>query len=192
MLKINDMEKYKLLSLYFLYFFLIFGNILGINIGNSIFLSSSSTGISKLPYMYISFAIITSIITFFSIFFIDRIKRDSMFLGTISTIFIITLLFFSFFRELSGSFGIILIYLTVQIIWLITIMQFWTIANDLCNTREAKRLFPLISSGGLTGSLISGFIVSYLLTVLKIKYLILIWSFSILMGIIIFGAGGWP
>ncbi|MCK5684133.1 HEAT repeat domain-containing protein [bacterium] len=65
-------------------------------------------------------------------------------------------------------------------------MQFWALANDLCNTREAKRLFPLISSGGLIGSLLSGFIISYTLSLFSITHVILVWSAATIISIMLF------
>lgn len=36
-------------------------------------------------------------------------------------------------------------------------LLFWNIANDLFNTRQSKRLFPLITAGGVMGSIIGSF-----------------------------------
>ena len=36
-------------------------------------------------------------------------------------------------------------------------LLFWNLANDLFNTRQSKRLFPLITAGGVTGGIIGSF-----------------------------------
>ena len=36
-------------------------------------------------------------------------------------------------------------------------LLFWNMANDLFNTRQSKRLFPLISAGGVCGDILAGF-----------------------------------
>jgi hypothetical protein len=36
-------------------------------------------------------------------------------------------------------------------------MLFWNLANDLFNTRQAKRLFPLITAGGVIGQILASF-----------------------------------
>ncbi|MGD8367079.1 MAG: Npt1/Npt2 family nucleotide transporter [Desulfobacterales bacterium] len=36
-------------------------------------------------------------------------------------------------------------------------LLFWNMANDLFNTRQSKRLFPLLSAGGVCGDILAGF-----------------------------------
>ncbi|MBI4797289.1 MAG: cyclic nucleotide-binding protein, partial [Desulfarculus sp.] len=36
-------------------------------------------------------------------------------------------------------------------------LVFWNMANDLFNTRQSKRLFPLISAGGVLGAILASF-----------------------------------
>jgi ATP/ADP translocase len=36
-------------------------------------------------------------------------------------------------------------------------LLFWNLANDLFNTRQSKRLFPLITAGGVIGGIIGSF-----------------------------------
>ena len=36
-------------------------------------------------------------------------------------------------------------------------MVFWNLANDLFNTRQSKRLFPLITAGGVLGGVVGSF-----------------------------------
>ena len=36
-------------------------------------------------------------------------------------------------------------------------LLFWNLANDLFNTRQSKRLFPLITAGGVVGQILSSF-----------------------------------
>jgi Cyclic nucleotide-binding domain/TLC ATP/ADP transporter len=40
---------------------------------------------------------------------------------------------------------------------LLIAMLFWNLANDLFNTRQSKRLFPLISAGGVLGQILGSF-----------------------------------
>jgi len=38
-----------------------------------------------------------------------------------------------------------------QVIWYFSLMQFWTFVGDLFDTRQAKRVFPLLAVGALLG-----------------------------------------
>ena len=47
-------------------------------------------------------------------------------------------------------------------------LLFWNLANDLFNTRQSKRLFPLITAGGVLGDIIGSFgtpILSQIITI---------------------------
>jgi AAA family ATP:ADP antiporter len=47
-------------------------------------------------------------------------------------------------------------YVWTSIFGIITVTQVWTVANQVLDMRQAKRLFPLISSGGVMGSALGG------------------------------------
>jgi ATP/ADP translocase len=40
---------------------------------------------------------------------------------------------------------------------ILLVLLFWNLANDLFNTRQSKRLFPLITAGGVVGGIIGSF-----------------------------------
>ncbi len=48
-------------------------------------------------------------------------------------------------------------YVWASIFGIIVITQVWTVANQVLDLRQAKRLFPLISSGAILGSTVGGF-----------------------------------
>ena len=47
-----------------------------------------------------------------------------------------------------------IIWLTEQVIVLVTFTMMWGAAGDACDTRQAKRLFPLLASAGITGGFV--------------------------------------
>ena len=46
------------------------------------------------------------------------------------------------------------IWLTEQVVVLVTFTMMWSAAGDACDTRQAKRLFPLLASAGITGGFV--------------------------------------
>ncbi len=53
-------------------------------------------------------------------------------------------------------------YIWVAIFGVITGTQFWLLANEIYNAREAKRLFGLIGAGAISGGIFGGYLTSYL------------------------------
>ena len=48
------------------------------------------------------------------------------------------------------------LYVYVEIMGALCLMQFWTLANELFNAREAKRLYGLIGAGGTVANIVIG------------------------------------
>jgi ATP/ADP translocase len=61
-------------------------------------------------------------------------------------------------------------------------LVFWNLANDLFTTRQSKRLFPLITAGGVLGGVIGSFATPFLAKVLFLDNLMLAYFCIALMG----------
>lgn len=55
-------------------------------------------------------------------------------------------------------------------------MLFWNLANDLFNTRQSKRLFPLITAGGVIGQILGSFATPWLVRWLYFDNLLLVYT----------------
>ncbi|MBW2238654.1 MAG: hypothetical protein JRF39_06385 [Deltaproteobacteria bacterium] len=62
-------------------------------------------------------------------------------------------------------------------------LLFWNLANDLFNTRQSKRLFPLITAGGVLGDIIGSFGTPIMARIISMDNLLLIY-----LGITMLGA----
>ncbi len=62
---------------------------------------------------------------------------------------------------------------------------FWNLANDLFNTRQSKRLFPLITAGGVMGGVIGSFGTPFLAKTISIDNLMFIYLGTTLMGAVV-------
>jgi len=62
---------------------------------------------------------------------------------------------------------------------------FWNLANDLFNTRQSKRLFPLITAGGVMGGVIGSFGTPFLLRVISIDNLMFVYLGTSLAGALV-------
>ena len=59
---------------------------------------------------------------------------------------------------------------------------FWNLANDLFNTRQSKRIFPLITAGGICGGIIGSFGTPPLVRLISMDNLMIIYLFTTLAG----------
>ena len=63
-------------------------------------------------------------------------------------------------------------------------LVFWNLANDLFNTRQSKRLFPLLSVGGVLGGVIGSFGTPFLAKVMSLDNLMLAYLGTTMLGAI--------
>ena len=84
-----------------------------------------------------------------------RVRRDRMAVGTAA---LFAILFAGFwFLEKSHHKGLYTaLYIYVEVMGALALVQFWTLANELFNAREAKRLYGLIGAGGTAANIIVG------------------------------------
>ncbi len=69
-------------------------------------------------------------------------------------------------------------------------LLFWNMANDLFNTRQSKRLFPLLSAGGVCGDILAGFGTPSLARWIMIDNLLFVYLGLTLMGAVVVRAMG--
>jgi len=69
-------------------------------------------------------------------------------------------------------------------------MFFWNLANDMFNTRQSKRLFPLITAGGVIGQILSSFATPFLARWLMLDNLLFIYLGTTLAGAVVVATMG--
>jgi len=131
--------------------------------------------IELLPMMYIAVAVGVS--TFASIYgyFADRYRRDKIIVTSLALgASFLAVIWLAIVTEVTGPWIYPVLYVFVDIVGGISIIQFWTYANDIFSSREAKRLFGIIGAGGVISNIICGFAVGGLSKFLHTQHLILI------------------
>jgi hypothetical protein len=61
-------------------------------------------------------------------------------------------------------------------------LLFWNLANDLFNTRQSKRLFPLITAGGVIGQILGSFATPFVARWLHLDNLLIVYTATTLAG----------
>ncbi|HOX27660.1 MAG TPA: Npt1/Npt2 family nucleotide transporter, partial [bacterium] len=171
---IHEGEHGRVLLSLLIFLIVMSGIIFGRNARDSIFLKN--VGIKYLPYMYLLNAVFVVIVSTVYSSFVDKIDRTKFTVGS----FLIYAGVAVASRILLGmklQWFYSMCYVLVQIIWLIGLMQFWTLMGDVFDTRESKRLFPLISTGGLLGMVVAGLGGKYLVSAIGgTENLFLVWA----------------
>jgi len=169
---------------FFILLFICFASaILGDSVAEALILSHYSA--SLIPRMYMVNALFLFISSLFLMSLIDRVDRGLFFL-----IFTIIHCIVLFLVWCAVSFGITLLYIPLfsysYISKIFLFLMFWTLANDIIDSRSAGKNFPFIAAGGTLGAIIISFTIPWLLKVMAAKSLLLIWIFLCLVILLFF------
>jgi len=136
-------------------------------------------GVDKLPYVYIGIALIAGLVMQAYGRLAQRTKRNHLIIG--SNLFFITniLVFWWLFRYkwLWLGYGL---YIWAGIFSAISVAQFWLIANNIFNPRQAKRLFGFILSGGTLGGIFAGILSQGIVDTIGTENLFLVTALQVL------------
>lgn len=149
-------EDYVNSSLLFMYLFLVITSLM---IGKSV---STALFISKYGALYLPYAIIgqTILLTVLIAFYLRLSRRLQPSLLISFTLLLLAsnavLLWGMLHFKIAGVIPIL--YMWGGIFGVIAPMQVWTMGNFIFNTREARRYFGFISSGGILGFVFGGFV----------------------------------
>ncbi|MCP3944810.1 MAG: cyclic nucleotide-binding domain-containing protein [Desulfobacteraceae bacterium] len=146
-------------------------------------------GVEYLPIVNMLNAVITFFITGFLTTFIGKISGARL----LSWIFIISGISVTIIRLLI-PFGSDLLYPLLFMLKsqfeLLQALLFWNLCNDLFNMRQSKRLFPLLTAGGVIGLIIGGFTTPYFAKTFNLDNMLYLYLATTLMGACIVQAMG--
>lgn len=133
----------------FAYFFLVITSYYVIKpVRNSLFLER--VGADNLPYIYILTAIVVGVVVSYYARHVEKVRRIYLLLGTLAFL-ASNLLLFRWALRYEGILTSGTFYIWAKLFPLLLVSQFWLVANELFDTRQAKRLFGLIGGGGILG-----------------------------------------
>jgi hypothetical protein len=164
--------------------FIFCGAIVGETI--SISLVVSAFGSKILSQLYLVNGLLLYGLPLFLLSKIDRVDRGNLLsrqLLVISGILVFILLIITFVSHYQIPFKNAIIFLLYPISYLsktILFLTFWTLANDLYTTSEAKKTFPIIAAWGMAGGLTGACTARILITVLPSESIIVLWAASFL------------
>ena len=160
------------------------GIMFGRNARDSLFLIYF--GVQYLPIMYFANAAFLVLCSVGYTTLVDRIERGK-FLAGVSIIFVVALIASRFVLLGHPHWFYPVLYIEAQVVWYFSLMQFWTFAGDLFDTRQAKRVFPFLAVGALLGMIGVGLGSKKLVHTLGTENLLLVWAGLILASLVLGG-----
>ncbi len=157
------------------------GQGMGDNAASALFLLRY--GVDFLPYMYLFLGALTFITTLAYSAALGRFDKGNFFSWMI-TAFIGLLILERAAILFPFSFLYPVLWLTVNGVSMILGTFVWNIAGEVCDARQAKRLFPLFTSAGILGSVIGNAVTGVIARLLGTDNLLLL--YAILLGAALF------
>jgi ATP/ADP translocase/HEAT repeat protein len=125
----------------------------GRSVRDALFLAHADR--TELAWMYVASAAAVALAGIFYAPLSARVRRDRMAVGS-ALLFAAAFIAIWFAERRGASSVYYLLYVYVEWMGALTLVQFWTLANELFHAREARRLYGLIGSGGMIANILVG------------------------------------
>ena len=170
-----------------LFFLIHLSDILLNNFGETAFLKRF--GVEYLPVIYMT----NAVVTFFIMGVLTGIMAKIPGSRLLSYMLVVSGISIGLIRLLI-PFGFQFIYPVIYVLKsqyeVLLGLLFWDMANDLFNTRQSKRIFPLLSAAGVFGGILGGFITPTLARTIHIDNIMLVYMIScILAALVVYRMG---
>jgi len=140
-------------------------------ISNALFVAN--IGAKNLPLTYIGCAVTLVISGIILLPIIDKMQRHRVYILTASILSGFIFICYGMIL-LKQSWIYYFLYIVSYIMDTVLFLEFWLIASDLCDARQAKRIFPLIIGWSLVGGMIGAFGTKFLVKYFATAQLLLI------------------
>lgn len=133
---------------------------------NAIFLSK--VGVEALPFAYVMVAFTALIFTLLYNRYITRTSPLRIFYTSIQvSVILLILIGIILWTPWLDTFGAYLFYLFISIFGILSASQFWIMANQVFDAREARKYFGIIGFGAIAGGVTGGYLASIISTLLQ-------------------------
>ncbi len=164
---------------------IVFVLLLGRTVRDALYLSRA--GVEDLPWMYVGVSVLTTAATLVYTRVIGSFSMRAV-APALQFLFAASFTAFALLIKTSGSIVYAALYLWVEVLAALTIIQFWNMANSQFNPRQAKRLYGFIAAGQAGGNLLCGLIATGAGTLFPVDGLVWVIAIgSALAGLIYFG-----
>ncbi|HXD10221.1 MAG TPA: Npt1/Npt2 family nucleotide transporter, partial [Anaerolineales bacterium] len=133
-----------------------------------------------LPYMYIGLGITSMLTSFVITVALGRIPKSVLY--TAIPVLIAALLLGARFALLTRLLWLYpLLWLGKEVLNSLINLVIWGVAGVVCDTRQAKRLFPLFNASRILGQVVGGFATGALVNIIGTENLLIVWAGSLIL-----------
>lgn len=141
-------------------------------------------GVDYLPYMFIGLGITSMLTSFLITAALGRIPKKILYLAV--PIFVALILFGARLAIQTDWRGLYpALWLGKEVLNSLIGLVLWGVAGIVCDTRQAKRLFPLFNASRILGQVIGGFATGALVGIIGTENLLLVWAGSLLLSFLL-------
>src|SRR5215207_3450983 len=141
-------------------------------------------GVEYLPYMFVGLGITNMIMSFGVTAILSRVPRQILYIAV--PLLISMLLIVARFALLTGANWLYpALWLGKEALNILVSLVLWGIAGVVCDTRQAKRLFPLFNAARILGQVIGGFVTGLLVASIGTENLLLVWAGTLLIAFLL-------
>ncbi len=144
-------------------------------------------GVQYLPFMYVALGLVTLATSLLLTALLGRASRRWLYL-TLPLVLSAVLILARLLVGLRLNWFYPVLWLGMYLLWTLQGSLTWGLAGTVCNTRQAKRLFPLIGAGGILGIAVGGLLTRWLVDRLGTENLLLVWAGALLLSYLFVGA----
>ena len=137
-----------------LFFLLAANNVIKI-VRDSLFLNRFP--ITELAYVYLLAGVLAGAMLSLYARYTSRLSLSRVILGSHAFIISNVIIFWLLIAFYDFAWVLYAFYMWSAIVGLVVVAQFWTLANDMFNPREGKRLFGILTAGGTLGGIAGAF-----------------------------------
>jgi HEAT repeat protein len=143
-------------------------------------------GVDYLPYMFFGLGLMNMLTSFGITASLSRISRSLLYIYMPALLAIVILLArLALLTEWNWVYPVL--WLSKEILNTLIGLLVWGLANMVCDTRQAKRLFPLFNASRILGAVVGGFTTGALVAVIGTENLLLVWAGTMFVTFIISG-----
>ena len=141
-------------------------------------------GVEYLPYMFVGLGITSMILSFGFSAALGSLPRRVLYVSIpLFITFVLILARLVLLTKLSWLYPAL--WIGKEILNFLTGILIWGIAGVVCDTRQAKRLFPLFNASRILGQVIGGFVTGLLVNAIGIENLLLVWAGTMLLSFLL-------
>ena len=138
----------------------------------------SRFGVQYLPAMYVALGLVTLFSSLVLTALLGRASRKRLYL-LLPAVLAIGLVAARLLVGLRLQWFYPVLWLGMYLLWTLQGLLTWGLAGTVCNTRQAKRLFPLAGAAGILGIALGGLVTRGLVALLGTENLLLVWAVAL-------------